>query len=145
MTASLIIAAFALHAPQASVPAEIKTRYKEIQAAISKCDLVEFQSFFSLEFVSVDPSGTKTSVIDFFDLIRPVFDNSVWAKVSERLISAETSPGSVAVKFEMHIEFNGKDGGMTKIHEIGTDYWRKENGKYVLFKTVDKVMEFSGG
>ena len=145
MTASLIVAALALHGAQSSIPTEIRSQYKEIENAISKCDLVKFQSFFSLSFVSVDPSGKETSVIDFFDQIRPVFDSSVWAKANERLISAESSPGSVAVKFDMLIEFNGKDGSVTKIHEVGTDFWRKENGRYVIFKTVDKVFTFNGG
>ena len=45
------------------------------------------------------------------------------------------------MSFDFRYDLTGKDGGVTKMHEVGVDTWKKIGGKYVFVKTVDKSME----
>ena len=47
------------------------------------------------------------------------------------------------MSFDFHYELTGKDGGVTKMHEVGVDTWKKIGGNFVFVKTVDKQFDMS--
>ncbi len=119
-----------------SVPKEIKARYAELDKVMRKLDFKGFQSFFSKDFVNVDPAGKSVSYNEFMDMVKPMFTGSTKGEPSEKLKSAKVHDGQIDVSFDFIFKLTGKSGAQT-IHEVGVDCWKKVNGKYVMIKTVD--------
>lgn len=119
------------------VPKEIKDRYKSLERVMERVDFKAFSNYFSPNFVSIGPDGSKTSKADFLEQVKPLFDAAKKGVAHEKLHSATTKNGQVSVSFDFTLDLIG-DSGTTKVHEVGVDTWKKEKGRWVLIKTVDK-------
>jgi hypothetical protein len=108
--------------------------------AIDKLDFAKFSSFFAPEFVNVDPDGKETKREEFLAGVKPLFDGATSAKHRERLLSATKKDDEVAVMFDLTLDLKGPKG-VTHVHEVGTDYWKKIGGKWLFVRTVDTKFE----
>ena len=120
-----------------SIPPAIRARYGEIESALQALDTKKFESFFAPQFISIDHNGVKTKREAFLSSVRELFKDATSAKAAETLKSAKTSKGVVMVSFDFTLKISNAEG-WTQIHEVGTDYWKKQNGKWLMIKTIDK-------
>ncbi|MBS1708695.1 MAG: nuclear transport factor 2 family protein [Armatimonadetes bacterium] len=135
-----VVAAAACLATAADVPKEIKARYDTLNKIIKARDVEGFKTFFAPEFVNIDPKGAKVDRKEFLKMIDGIFDGATKMEGHEKLISATTSKGVVAVKFDFKLTVTNAKG-TTLYHEVGTDYWKKIDGRWVFVKTIDKKFD----
>lgn len=141
-------AAFVLTVAMASagtVPKAIKARYKELEGTMKKWDAKAFKSNFSPDFVVVDPKGGDQKLDEFMDEVSGMMTGvtKVGTKLSLKGATVEKD-GTTGVQFDFKFTLHkakGSRGG----HEVGTDYWKKEGGKWVIVKTVDTEFTVTEG
>ena len=73
--AVLLLAVVASSAFAYEVPKEIKARYASLFKVLDKLDGKAFESYFSDDFVSVDPKGKETKRAPYFKELEGLFDS----------------------------------------------------------------------
>lgn len=137
---SLILVLFALSVNVfAKVPAEWSQRYKGLMKVIESLDFDAFSGYFAPGFVNVDPKGRITKRAEFLNGLRPIFKSAVSAKAREKLSIVVKGKGYTDVHFDFHLEIKSDESTLL-IHEVGYDRWKLIHGKWMMIKTVDKVM-----
>ncbi len=139
--ATLLLAVVATSAFAAEVPKEIKARYESLTKVLDKLDGKAFESFFSSDFVNVDPKGKESKRADFLKEIGGLFAAGKSATTKETFTSCKSDKGTFAVGCDLTMVMKTKDGGTMNVHEVCTDYWKKAKGSWVIFKTVDTVFD----
>ncbi len=134
----LVLLTFSLSA-FAKVPAEWSQRYKGLMKVIESLDFETFSGYFAPEFVNVDTKGKITKRAEFLNGLRPIFKSGVTAKASEKLSKVVKGKGYTDVYFDFHLEIKSDESTLV-IHEVGYDRWKLIHGKWMMTKTVDKVM-----
>ena len=123
----------------ADMPKEIKSNYDGVLASLKALDAKKFGAFFSKTFVNVDPKGKKVKLPEYIKSMEELFSAAKSADCKAPKLEGKEEKGTVAVKCDVTMVFTMKDGSKMQIHEVCTDYWHKEKGKWLIYKTVDTV------
>jgi ketosteroid isomerase-like protein len=127
----------------ADMPKAVKGAYDRVAKAINKCDFKTFKTFFSDDFVMVDPSGKTSKHDEFMASVEPLFKANKSGTSTHKFMGVKEHGGVVDVSFDMKVTLTGK-AGKTMIHEVGVDSWKKVKGQWKMVKTVDKVFDITG-
>ena len=124
------------------VPKAIHARYMTLHTVLQHVNFKAFQSFFAEDFTSIDPSGKLANRTEFLAGVKPLFDSSAKASVSEKFLDSKTHDGLVDVKTDLVVNFMGK-GGTTTVHEVCIDTWKMVGKQWLLVKTVDSKFDIT--
>ncbi len=136
-----MVALSAVAARAAELPKELAARYDGLTKAIRTCDTKSFDGFFAKDFVNVDPAGKKTPRAEFLKGVGEMFQGAKSCDTKVTFSKVAKQSDTTAVDFDFSFTVKGKLGGDLLAHEVGTDYWKKTGGKWMLVKTVDKTMD----
>jgi hypothetical protein len=120
----------------ADVPPAIRSRYDSLLAATEKMDVKAFGAFVSPDYVSIDPAGKKTNRADYLAGISDLMKGAKKVTTKFQPKGSKTHGSIVDVPFDFQASLI-KDDGTTKVHEVGTDSWKKIGGNWIMVKTVD--------
>ena len=123
-----------------TVPAPIQTRYTSLLKAAEKADFKTYASFFSADYVSVDPSGKSSDLAEYMTGIHELLKGSKKSTIKIHFKGAKIHNGIVEVSFEC-IGSIPSAAGTTTFHEVGVDSWKKVENAWMEIKTVDSVMD----
>ena len=140
MLTALSVSAFA-----ADLPKEIDARYKTLVVTLNNLDSKAFKTYFTEDYVSVDPKGKTTKLPEFLKEIGGLFKSGKSAKTVEKTLGVKMEGKNVAVNCDLVMNMVTKDGGTTIVHEVCTDYWKKVKSQWLLYKTVDTVFDVKPG
>ncbi len=121
----------------AELPKELAPRYAGLLKAIKTVDTKSFDSYFAPDFVNVDPSGKSVKRDEFLKGVHGMFQGVKSCDAKETTKKVTKQGDTMAVDFDFTFQMKGKPGGDLMAHEVGTDYWKKVGGKWLLVKTVD--------
>ncbi len=122
------------------VPAPIQVRYTALLKAAEKVDLKSYDSFYSADYVSVDPSGKSSDRAAYMAGIRALLKGAKKSTLNIRYKGAKTHNGIVEVSFDCTGSIPTA-AGTTTFHEVGVDSWKKIGNAWMEIKTVDSVMD----
>ena len=122
----------------ADVPKEWSARYAGITKTIRAKNIDSFQRNFAPDFVSVDPKGKVTPRGEFLRNVTGSFKGVDRVETNLKLHQVHKSGDMVHVDFDLHIKLHQK-GGVARVHEAGTDTWRRTGGQWKMVKTVDRL------
>ena len=125
----------------AEMPKPVAARYKSLQAALDKLDAKAFKTFFTEDFVNIDPKGKSVNLPQFLEDIGNLLKTAKSAKTAEKTLDVKMDGDKVAVHCDFAMNMITKDGGTMAVHEVCTDYWRKVKGQWYIYKTVDTVFD----
>lgn len=123
-----------------TVPAPIQARYTALITAAEKVDLKAYGSFFSADYVSVDPSGKSAKRAEYMAGIHELLKGAKKSTIKFHYKGAKTHNGIVEVSFDCTGNIPTASGTST-FHEIGVDSWKKIGNVWMEIKTVDSVMD----
>ncbi len=134
------LAAVSSHADP--VPASLQAQYKVILTALDKCDVKAFKVYYAPEYVSVDPSGKSANLTEYMAGINQIMNGAKKGNFTIKYTGSKTDAktGITAVSFDVNGTITKADG-VTTVHEIGTDSWKKVGSTWKEIKTVDKTFE----
>lgn len=124
------------------IPKAIHDRYANLETALRKMDLDAFAKFFAPKFISINEKGERTPRAKFLTSVKELFRDATSAEAKETLKSATLHGKVVAVSFDFTLKISNPEG-WTQLHEVGTDYWQKINGRWLMIKTIDKEFSLS--
>ena len=145
LIAILLLSVVAVSAFAADAPKEIEVRYKTLVVALNNLDSKAFKTYFTEDYVSVDPKGKSTKLPEYLKEIDGLFKSGKSAKAVEKTLSTKMVGKNVAVNCDLLMTIATKEGGTTVVHEVCTDYWKKVKGQWRLYKTVDTVFDVKPG
>ena len=134
---ALCLGSIALAEP---VPAPIQARYTAFIKAAEKADLKTFDSFYSADYVSVDPSGKSSSRAEYMTGMHALLKGTKKTRFLLHYKGAKTHNGIVEVSFDCTGSIPTA-AGTTTFHEVGVDSWKKIGSAWMEIKTVDSVMD----
>lgn len=123
----------------AGVPKEWKQRYKSVASAVESKDMTAFKALFDESFVTIDDKGKETGYAEFLKMVENLLAGATKVKAQEKLSAVKVKGDTAEAAFELTVTIK-KSTGTTVVHEVGNDYWKKIGGKWVMVKTVDKVL-----
>jgi hypothetical protein len=118
-----------------TIPREIQSRYVKLHSVIRHVNFKQYKTFFAEDFLSVDPAGKSASRTEFLDGIKPLFGSSTSATLTEKFLDSKKHDGLFDVRTDLLVKLKG-NAGITVVHELCTDTWKKVGSKWLLVKTV---------
>lgn len=139
-TLTLIVVATAAIASASHVPAEWKARYAATLKLMTSKNVSGFKAMFSDDFVDVSPEGKTMSRDEWFKQVDDIFKaDGLGATIDVNNVVVRGNAVDVSYVFDVSLHMKKH---LTKVHEVGIDTWKKIGGKWLMVKTVDKVLTF---
>lgn len=135
MIVSLVCSASVL-AFAGAMPKEIQARYQKLHTVIRTVNYKSFATFFAPDFINVDPQGKSATLKGFLAGVKPLFDMSTKATLTEKFLDVKKHDGVIDVKTDLVVDMMGK-AGKTHVHEACTDTWKMVGKQWLMIKTVD--------
>jgi ketosteroid isomerase-like protein len=136
---SLVLAGTCALATATDSLAEWQSRYQIYGKLIDAKDRKGYLAIYTDDYIWVDPKGKKKNKKQMAVELEELF-NAKKVVIKGRVTKVVTKNGVTQVDFDFHFTVDTGKQGVMLMHEVGTDSWRKENGKWLEFKTVDKVL-----
>ncbi len=120
----------------AETKAQWQACYNRVSHAMISKDFKAFLSFVADDYVYVLPDGKtlnhKQAIANFAQVLK-----SKSIAGGEKVTSLKMEGKTAVVGFDAHWTTVNAAGRKSHSHETGLDYWRKSNGAWKCFKTVD--------
>ncbi|MBS1724738.1 MAG: nuclear transport factor 2 family protein [Armatimonadetes bacterium] len=128
----------------ASVPAAWRARYDRLERVFSSKDMPALDALCGKDLVWIQIDGTQKNRQETLNEFAEMF-KSDRVKVHEKLRTVKRRGQLVDVFCEVFMVWSvpGKSDG--RMHSYCTDTWSKIDGKWQLVKTVDTMLEMTGG
>lgn len=140
---AVLLFALAAAAVADTMPRDLAAAYKSLDKAMRQLNFKAFSSMFAADFVVVDPEGKTMNRKAFLAMVQPLFASSRSATSKIEVKRVVVAGDYAEIAFDMHLHMKGKSGAI-KIHEIGSDFWQKRNGKWLLYRTVEEKLDITG-
>ncbi|MBL8065486.1 MAG: nuclear transport factor 2 family protein [Chthonomonadaceae bacterium] len=125
------------------MPGSLAKAYLTIRKSIASRNFPNFSNMFDESFVLVNPAGQSVTRGDFMSMIKPLFETSDSAQARENTHEVLISGNYAEVRFTLDVVLQSKQG-TTRVHEEGSDFWVKKDGRWKLYRTVETKFDVSG-
>ncbi len=123
------------------VAKELKATYDAVVKTYASVDAKAYSSYLAKDYVYVDPTGKVTKREAYIKEVNELFGSAKSAKLDAKFVKYTVKGDTIVQDFDVHMTLKLKASGVTTMHEVGADTWKKINGKWLEIKTVDKTFD----
>ncbi len=122
------------------IPAIWRAQYRAEKQIIQARNFDGYKALLSPDYKSVQPDGKIKTYKEVISELAPFF-KAKKITMKEKLTHVAKRGDIVDVSFDARVTFVYGPKKVVHFHEVGTDSWKKSNGKWLMIKTVDTVAE----